>query len=76
MLIDSCDSCIYRIQFLDREGEQIASIGNYVYDEWKSGDVSGASGERLIGFEVSLGGYEQNVIKGLRLVYMDMMGLT
>jgi hypothetical protein len=55
---------------------QIASIGNYVYDEFKSGDVSGASGEKLIGFEVSLGGYEKNVIKGLRFVYMDLMGLT
>jgi len=52
------------------------SIGNYVYDDWKAGDLNGASGERLIGFEISLGGYEKNVIKGLRFVYMDMLGLT
>ena len=76
MLVDCCDSCIYRLQFLDAAGEQIVSIGNYVYDDWKSGDLNGASGERLIGFEISLGGYDKNVIKGLRFVYMDMLGLT
>jgi hypothetical protein len=64
------------LQFLDAAGEQIVSIGNYVYDDWKSGDLNGASGERLIGFEISLGGYDKNVIKGLRFVYMDMLGLT
>lgn len=32
--VDSSDSCIYRMRFLDRDGLQIASIGNYVYDDW------------------------------------------
>jgi len=76
VLIDCSSSCIYRMLFVDKEGQQILTIGNYVYDTWKVADISGASGERLIGFEVSLGGYEKNIIKGLRMLYLDLIGIN
>ena len=76
MLVDCGDNdCIYRMMFLDKQGDQICSIGNYVYDEWKTADISTDSGERLLGFEISLGGYDKNVVRGIRFVVLDLLGL-